>query len=96
RLPSRTVAMFDILREEYADFRAALKRDARLPPDYDDWRSRNAAIEAAHRTDGSSPKQVTVHFAEFSAFSRRLNLKPGYALLQIYANFAATEKGEPQ
>lgn len=92
-MPSRTVILFDIPREEYGLFYHYLPRDPRFQEDFDAWERSNAMTGKTHRAAGMNTRHVTVRFQSFRQFVERTGLAPSLALLRSYAaTLAASEK----
>src|SRR4051812_20383343 len=93
KMPTRTVVVFHLRREEYPLFLAFVQPDPRLPADYGDWYKANARSERAHRFSGLNVRQVTVRYYDFNQYVRKIKLAPSYALLQAYAVYVAANPG---
>ena len=85
RMPSRTVFIVHITRDEYPLFRAGLPMDTRLPASYDDWYKAALHTHRIHRAAALDTTPVTVHWDEFIDYAQRIRLSPSFALLTTFA-----------
>jgi hypothetical protein len=74
-----------ILPEVYQAFKRLMPKDERLPPTYEEWKTRSDA-DNAKRARGHALKEIVVHPKDFAEYCGSIGQAPSYFVLDAFAS----------